>query len=146
MIAETVKHTILTMAFIYFFIEINPDQRVRLSNSDNAWEGRVEVFHENQWGTVCDDYFTTVDAQVVCRQLGFPDAAAAVAEYGQFGEGDGPIYLDDVDCDGSENQLSECGNIGWGEHNCGHAEDVGVICRQGELINCISIGQVLICV
>lgn len=33
--------------------------------------GRLEVYTNGQWGTVCDEGFTMVSAQVVCEQLGF---------------------------------------------------------------------------
>lgn len=34
-------------------------------------EGRVEVYHEDQWGTICNDGFTVQNAKVICRMLGF---------------------------------------------------------------------------
>ncbi|KAG7482574.1 lysyl oxidase-like 2A-like [Solea senegalensis] len=52
------------------------------------YEGRLEVFYNGEWGTVCDDDFTIYAAQVVCRELGFlnADSWSPSAKYGK-GEG-----------------------------------------------------------
>ena len=80
------------------------------------------------WGTVCDDDWDMVDANVVCRQLNC-GLAMAVGTSAQFGQGSGSIWLDNVDCTGGEADLSQCGNLGWAVHNCYHYEDVAVYCR-----------------
>ena len=43
---------------------------VRLVDGFSSYDGRVEICYNNQWGTVCDNSFTNIDARVVCRQLG----------------------------------------------------------------------------
>lgn len=89
--------------------------------------GRVEVYDygSEQWGTVCDDFWEDVDAQVVCAQLGCAGGGSAVQG---FGGGSGPIWMDDVKCDGSEASLTRCTSAAWGVHNCQHSEDAGACC------------------
>ncbi|XP_067280213.1 galectin-3-binding protein A-like [Pseudorasbora parva] len=103
--------------------------RVRLVG-DHPSSGRVEIYHDGQWGTVCDDGWDLAEGQVVCRQMGFLGAISVTAG-GQNGEGSGPIWLDDMNCKGSESSLSECSFNGWGVTDCSHKEDAGVICQTG---------------
>ncbi|XP_030847769.1 scavenger receptor cysteine-rich protein [Strongylocentrotus purpuratus] len=101
---------------------------VRLVDGSDASEGRVEVYNNGAWGTVCDDSWDDTDAGVVCRSLGF-DSGTGVGR-AEFGEGSGDILLDDVSCTGTETNLGDCSNAGFGVHNCGHFEDAGVRCSQ----------------
>uniref|UniRef100_A0A8C6XW96 SRCR domain-containing protein n=1 Tax=Naja naja TaxID=35670 RepID=A0A8C6XW96_NAJNA len=101
---------------------------VRLVNGRTRCQGRVEIFYNNTWGTVCDDDWDIVDANVVCRQLGCSHAIGMPPTL-SFGRGQGPIFLDNVDCKGREAALSECSSHGWGIHNCYHYEDVAVMCN-----------------
>ncbi|XP_030834240.1 deleted in malignant brain tumors 1 protein isoform X1 [Strongylocentrotus purpuratus] len=107
--------------------------QVRLVGGQTALEGRVEVFFEGYWGTVCNDAWDLDDARVVCRMLGFQNAVRAVTG-AEYGEGSGSIILDDVDCLGTEHDLTECSHNGYEIHNCGHSEDAGAVCANVRLV------------
>ncbi|XP_026825303.1 uncharacterized protein LOC105281160 isoform X1 [Ooceraea biroi] len=107
---------------------------LRLANGSNPMQGRVEVRHHGVWGTVCDDDFTNATAAVICRSLGYGGIAIAKKD-GFFGPGQGPIWLDEVFCHGNESQLYRCEHNHWGQHNCDHNEDAGVICSPGNINN-----------
>ena len=91
----------------------------------------MEVNYNGVWGTVCDDGWDLNDAKVVCRELdlGYPIAAQHEAVYGQ---GSGQIWLDGVNCVGTEGIIRNCSLRGWGFHNCGHWEDASVKCSAGK--------------
>ena len=117
----------------------------------------MEVCLNDTWGTVCDDAWNNVDASVACRQLGYsrfsehiicthechyvpsklirlnnysynvlPSDATAYSN-AHFGQGTGPILLDDVACVGNESRLVDCQYTSV--HNCAHIEDAGASCK-----------------
>ncbi|XP_065426814.1 deleted in malignant brain tumors 1 protein isoform X8 [Chrysemys picta bellii] len=107
--------------------------QIRLVNSRSQCAGRVEVLHNQLWGTVCDDNWDLQDAGVVCRQLGCGTALSA-PRGARFGQGSDRIWLDDVNCTGTEAALSDCRARPWGESNCNHRQDAGVVCSEVRLV------------
>ncbi|KAK3755461.1 hypothetical protein QZH41_020515 [Actinostola sp. cb2023] len=88
--------------------------------------GIVRVYNNGQWGTVCHDAFDMNDAKVACRQLGFAKAVG----YWYWGRGSGKVWLNGMQCSGSETSLQTCNHYGWGNHGSGcdsHKYDVGVV-------------------
>ena len=103
---------------------------LRLVNGSSYLEGRVEVWLNGAWGTVCDDEWDIDDAIVVCRQLGYGRASSALRS-AHFGPGSGAIVFDDVDCSGFEIKLQECPKSTHAD--CLHSEDAGVVCTGSDI-------------
>ncbi|KAL5019244.1 hypothetical protein ScPMuIL_004966 [Solemya velum] len=101
---------------------------VELVGGSGPNEGRVEIMWDGIRGTICDDGWDELDAKVICGMLGY--RIGVVVASGVFGEGseDLPIWLDEVSCTGTESSIEDCGYITWGEHDCSHREDAGVMC------------------
>ena len=91
----------------------------------------MEVYHNGEWGTVCDDGWDLNDAQIVCNELGLGNAIAARVR-AFYGQGSGRIWLDNVKCVGTERTIGNCSHRGWGIlRSCYHSEDAGVECCSG---------------
>ncbi|XP_019483400.1 PREDICTED: soluble scavenger receptor cysteine-rich domain-containing protein SSC5D [Hipposideros armiger] len=102
-------------------------ERLRLASGPHGCAGRLEVWHGGRWGTVCDDGWDLRDAAVACRELGCGGALAAPGG-ARFGQGSGPVWMDDVGCGGGEQALRDCPRSPWGRSNCDHSEDAGLVC------------------
>ncbi|KAK7910438.1 hypothetical protein WMY93_015122 [Mugilogobius chulae] len=122
-IAPAHRHYIESVCVVSFDIT-----EMRLVNGDNSCSGRVEIFIAGRWGTVCDDAWDLQDAQVVCRQMGCGKAVSAPGK-AHFGQGTGPVWMDNVACTGEETELFKCGHNGFRNHYCGHYEAASVICE-----------------
>ena len=106
-----------------------PFPGLRLVGGSWEGEGRVEIFYNGNWGTVCDDHWDIRDARVLCRQLGFPYATSAPRS-ARFGAGTGEVWQDHGKCGGNENSILSCGRSGSNMVGCEHNEDASVICSS----------------
>ena len=104
---------------------------IRLQGGSTNTSGRVEICNNAVWGTVCDDFWSGNDAIVACRQLGLPTTGATILTGSAVPDGTGRIWLDDVQCVGTESRLINCSANALGTNNCGHSEDAGVNCIAG---------------
>uniref|UniRef100_A0A4W3GI59 SRCR domain-containing protein n=1 Tax=Callorhinchus milii TaxID=7868 RepID=A0A4W3GI59_CALMI len=102
-------------------------KELRLVNGKHACEGRVEVLYNGTWGTVCSDTLDSKAAKVICKQLNC-GPLQSVKYYREFDQGSGPIWLHNMECTSHEDFLWQCTSTVWGENNCDHWEDAGVVC------------------
>ncbi|XP_052798522.1 scavenger receptor cysteine-rich type 1 protein M160-like [Mya arenaria] len=115
---------------------------IRLVGDSSKYSGRVEILHNNTWGTVCVDKFSDKNAVVVCRMLNLPTASArAITNLIGYPNPPSMIWLDDVNCTGCEQSIADCTHsMPWGSNNCAHKEDVGVVCSPTSAIDIRLVG------
>ena len=114
----------------YLLTDKGPPARLQGPRSLNG-TGRVEVFYDGVWGTICDDDWDLNDAKVVCRQLGYQFAVRALRGL-YVPDGRGIIWLAYVGCNGNERNLFSCSHDERDEINCGHSKNAVVECSEGK--------------
>uniref|UniRef100_A0A1X7U210 SRCR domain-containing protein n=1 Tax=Amphimedon queenslandica TaxID=400682 RepID=A0A1X7U210_AMPQE len=117
------------------------DGDIRLAGGQTEYEGRVEICINKVWGTICGygrrgwwwsyyNRWSTPDSNVVCTQLGHMElGSTAYYRASQFGQGSGPIFLSEVDCQGNEQNLLSCPYRPIHSTSCTHNYDAGVKCE-----------------
>ncbi|XP_013382387.1 scavenger receptor cysteine-rich type 1 protein M130 [Lingula anatina] len=105
-------------------------------------KGVVGLWHYGKWGSLCDDYMGLNDAHVLCRSLGFKQAIRTIKD-GSLGtlSASYPIWMDNLACTGNEQVLVQCDKPRWGDHNCGHYEDVAIECSEERLPQIQIVGR-----
>ncbi|XP_059497837.1 deleted in malignant brain tumors 1 protein-like [Stegostoma tigrinum] len=103
---------------------------MRLVNGKHRCEGRVEVFYNGTWGTVCSDKMNSVNGNIICKHLHCGAFQYIEDDINSFGAGTGQIWLDEIECQSHESKLWQCQSDLWGQHNCNHKEDAGVVCSE----------------
>lgn len=120
---ENVQLGVVIINFSVFFKD------VRLIGRSH-WEGRLEIYHDGIWGTVCGNNWDKNAGRVVCRQLGYPGVDNLLRP-SAFPSGSDKIWLDFVSCNGTEKSLSYCKHGDWGKHNCENNGQVELRCTKG---------------
>ena len=114
---------------ILFSFQVPEEGDLRLADGRTTNQGRVEIYYNNQWGTVCFNYWINEDAWVVCRQLGYQNNRGDAVTGASFGPGDGPVHVNNVSCEGSESRFEECSSLSEDNSSCQDGGwDVGVRC------------------
>ena len=106
----------------------------------NGTYGNVQICYNNSWGIICDDDWDLKDGNVVCNELQY-QRALSVSYSSHYGTGstDDHIWMDNVNCNGSESRLQDCPFKGWGRHDCNHGDAAGVRCKgENEYIYILS--------
>ena len=117
--------------FVYFLaiVKYLLPPLIRLVGGSGSHEGRLEVFFQEEWGTVCFekewDYKNLPDT--VCKQIGLHNGTTSLSR--KYGGGEGRIWLQNISCDGSEPGIDSCEHTPWGKQvTCDHSMDIGIKC------------------
>ena len=119
------KGTLITLLFLYilYFVLGN----VRLVNGSNKCTGRVELYQNGQWGSVCDETWDMNDAAVVCTYLQC-GRAQKIPNSGFFGRGSTNMLIGEISCTGREHSPDECRQQNIGSSTCNSTSVAGLLC------------------
>lgn len=100
-----------------------------MSANNNPCQGTVQVYHDEQWGSVCHNDWDAADGVVLCRDLGCGGNVQALPN-AFFGQTTGKVWMDYVSCTSEESNLRYCKFSGWGKSTCTHTYDAGIVCKS----------------
>ena len=112
------------------------DGELRLTGGDSS-RGTVEFSLNGVWGTICDNEWNIVNADIACSMLGFKRALRAL-KGSSFGEGTSPVLLDNVRCETNQKSISRCTHDVTTRTRCGRGKDASVVCLDESLPGKIS--------
>ena len=123
------KYILLSCGIIHIVGGSCANGEVRLISqySYGRSEGRVEVCHNQQWGTICRDNWGDNNTRVVCDQLGYNGEYGYTIPYYSFGSTSNPIVYNDVDCVRDETNIASCSKS-TDTTGCSHSTDIAVRC------------------
>ncbi|XP_020623726.1 lysyl oxidase homolog 2A-like [Orbicella faveolata] len=101
---------------------------IRLHGGGSPFEGRVEVFHDGKWGSVCADGWGIEEAMTVCRQLNLGYASQAVTKNNLFGGTALGMIMSGVKCRVDDISIYRCQHDDWKNTTCSKEDLAGVIC------------------
>ena len=100
----------------------------RLNGNEKPFFGRVEIFKEKLWGSVCFEDLTEVTTKVVCRELGFPGKIGVIPISQSLKQ----QRLDNLNCFGDEKMVAECLQGQWVNKSCSSGNVAGLLCQTGK--------------
>ena len=105
---------------------------LRLVNGSRPWEGIVEIFYNNTWGTICDDYYySSSNGMVLCKQLGYQGYYGSYS-YASSSSSTKPVWLRYLRCDPNiHHDISTCSFTGWGVSCPYYRQQWSVRCNPG---------------
>lgn len=110
---------------------------LRLVNGNDC-AGRLEVFYNGTWGSVCSNHMSQLTAITACKHLNCGDSGEIDKDF-KYGRGSGPTWLDHIDCNKQHSSLWHCQSDPWDPQSCDNrAEETHISCTGN--YKCICTG------
>lgn len=121
---------ITRVIFIIVIVSLIGDVRLVDGGSDN--QGRIEIYFNSTWWSICASHFNHEAFGTVCRMLNLPEPTERYHD-SEFDSGNEPILPMDFSCDGHESALLNCRHEDYYDHHCHEGNTVGVVCGDIEM-------------
>ncbi|KAJ8395092.1 hypothetical protein AAFF_G00035480 [Aldrovandia affinis] len=115
---------------------IHGENKLRLKDGERPCAGRVEVFHENVWGIVCNDKWQKTNEEVVCRSLSCGAPRGSIMGF-ITPDVTNTAWMNEVNCTGNERHLWDCTFPGFGVNSCPMNHHINIECSGAREANIV---------